>query len=84
MKDNRFTIDPDPPVAGEPATITYTGPGEEVTWQVDGQPPVKAKVPPPTIRIARVPSGEDLAVWDGRGGREGSKFWPIDETSSSK
>jgi hypothetical protein len=84
MSPGRFSIDPDPPVAGQPAKITYTGRATEVTWQVDGQPPVKVEVPPRTILIPSVPSGEDLVASDKTGGREGSEAWPIDETASDK
>lgn len=34
---NRFRIVPDPPVAGQPCTVTYIGPATEVEWQVDGK-----------------------------------------------
>ena len=64
----RFRIQPDPPVAGQPADVTYIGPAAEVEWQVDGQPPVR--VTPDAngrFRINPVPSGTDLMLSDNLG-----------------
>jgi hypothetical protein len=83
MKNGRFRIDPEPPVAGQPATITYTGSSCNVTWQVNGEPPVTVKIPPRVIEIPRVPGGKVIVVTDGMGGEQGEHEWPISEKSSS-
>jgi hypothetical protein len=75
----KFVIDPNPPVAGQPATITYTGNATEITYQVGGRPEVKCKVPPKEIPIDPVPSGEQIFVDDGTGPPDGEADWPIVE-----
>ena len=79
----RFKIEPDPPVAGQPARITYEGEQESVTWVVVGFGRETSKVPPNHIDIASVPAGDDLGVSDGSGGPEGSASWPIATSSAT-
>jgi hypothetical protein len=69
MRDgSRFKIDPNPPVAGQPLTITYIGPASEIEYQVDGQPAVKAKPDKNgKVHIAHMPSGQELALSDNLG-----------------
>jgi hypothetical protein len=81
MNDSAFTIEPNPPVAGQPATVTYTGDRNEVIWQVDGQPMMRIKVPPAKFPIDPVPSGIELCVSDGTGGKKGSLCVEIDNHS---
>jgi hypothetical protein len=75
----RFKIEPNPPIAGQPATVTYTGSEREVTWQVPGQRPTTRKVPPKTFEIDPVPHGDVLILSDDTDD-EGTEFFPIDET----
>ena len=79
MTAGRFKIDPDPPVAGQPATITYTGTERAIDWQVNGHPRITEEVPPRVIRIPSVPSGEVLVVSDNTGGEDGAQEFPIAE-----
>lgn len=76
----RFTIDPNPPVAGQPAKITYKGNEQEVTYQVAGRDPVTVKVPPKDISIDPVPSGRQIFVTDETGPPDGEADWPIANT----
>ncbi|MBK8974418.1 MAG: hypothetical protein IPM29_00685 [Planctomycetes bacterium] len=65
---SRFRIQPDPPVAGQPLTVTYVGPAREVEWQVDGgaahrvQPDANGR-----FRIDPVPTGDEIMFSDNLG-----------------
>jgi len=78
-KLGRFTIDPNPAIAGQPAKVTYTGTQGEVVWHVPGQKPRTVKVPPKTFEVDPVPHGDVLIVSD-KTNDEGTEFFPIDET----
>jgi len=83
-KGPRFTVDPDPPIAGQPATITYHGDEDHVAWGVIGGRVTKQKVPPRTVNINSVPSGERLGITDDSGGDDSSADWPIVEQNERK
>jgi hypothetical protein len=59
----RFTLEPNPPVAGSPVKVTYTGTSETVEWSVDGGSDHKQTVPPKTFNID-VPEGTTLFLTD--------------------
>ena len=78
IRFSRFTVEPNPPVAGQPATITYTGDAKEVIWTVWGNAPRKVRIPPNKFTIDPVPSGESLAISDDSGEGGGDDEWPVD------
>lgn len=59
---SRFKIEPNPPVAGERATVTYVGPAREVEWQVDGQDPVSVK-PNDNGKFVIDPVPDGIELW---------------------
>jgi hypothetical protein len=72
-----FKIIPDPPVAGQPVEIQYSGTDSQIAWQVDGGDLIKVNVPAnKKIRIDPLPSGLVLIVVGGVG--EGG-IWNIEE-----
>lgn len=73
-----FTLDPNPPVAGQPLVITYTGNSGSFEWKVDGGAVSKVSVPPRSQEISSVPAGATLWVDDGTGSGEGFGSYPID------
>jgi hypothetical protein len=75
----RFSIEPNPPIAGQPAKVTYTGSRTQVTWHVPGQSPKTVVVPPRTFEIDPVPRGDVLIVSD-ETDDDGTEFIPIAET----
>lgn len=79
MRGPKFKINPDPPIAGQPATITYDGAEKQVVWGVLGGRMNKSTVPPRDILIDPVPSGERLVITDDSGGEESGADWPIVE-----
>jgi len=65
---SRFRIQPDPPVAGKPAEVTYVGPATEVEWQADDGTPVRVKPGKDgRFTIPKVPSADSLMFTDHRG-----------------
>ncbi len=65
---SRFSIEPDPPVAGETATVTYVGPADSVEWQVDGEDGVSVDPDKDgNFVIDPVPSGGELVLSDQQG-----------------
>jgi hypothetical protein len=65
---SRFRIQPDPPVAGQPVEVTYSGPAKFVEYQVDGQPAVRVRPGADgKFRIDPVPSGDELMLSDNLG-----------------
>lgn len=65
---SRFRINPDPPVAGQAAVVTYLGPAAEVEWQVDDGDPVRVRPDANgTFQIDPVPSGRSLMMSDNLG-----------------
>jgi len=65
---SRFRIEPNPPISGKPAEITYVGPATEVEWQVDSGKPIKVKPGKDgKFTIPSVPSGDSLMLTDNRG-----------------
>jgi hypothetical protein len=73
-----FTLEPNPPVAGQPLVITYTGNSGSYEWKVDGGPVTKVTVPPRSHEIASVPAGGTLWVDDCSGSGDGFDSHPID------
>lgn len=65
---SRFRVQPDPPVAGQAAEVTYLGPARDVEWQVDDgtsvsvQPDANGR-----FQIDPVPSGRSLMLSDNLG-----------------
>lgn len=65
---SRFRIQPDPPVAGQPVEVTYSGPAKFVEYQVDGQPAVRVRPGADgKFRIDPMPSGDELMLSDNLG-----------------
>jgi hypothetical protein len=60
-----FTLQPNPPVAGQPLEVRYEGTKTEVEWWVDGGDVTKKTIPPRTFTIKQVPSGRFLILSDG-------------------
>ena len=67
-RGSRFKIDPNPPVAGKPATVTYIGSAKSVEYQADDGKPVRV-TPDENGKfvIDPVPSGDELALSDNLG-----------------
>jgi hypothetical protein len=80
MAGPHFTIQPNPPVAGQPATVTYTGDSNKVTWQTEGGTPKTVTIPPGIFPIDPVPRGDRLFVDDGTGPPDGAADWRIAQT----
>lgn len=65
---SRFRIDPDPPVAGQPAEVTYLGPAREVEWQVDDGSPQQVRPDANgKFQLDPVPHGRSLMLSDNLG-----------------
>ena len=79
-----FSLEPDPPVAGQSLVITYTGNSGSFEWKVDGGPVTKVTMPPRTHEIASVPAGGTLWVDDGSGSSEGFGSYPIDNPRAAQ
>jgi len=60
-----FRIEPDPPVAGQGAKITYTGPSKEIEIWVDGRLiATKRTDKGGKIPLDPVPAGHEMILWD--------------------
>ena len=65
---SRFKVQPDPPVAGQPVEVTYSGPAKFVEYQVDGQPAVRVRPDADgKFRIDPLPAGDELMFSDNLG-----------------
>jgi hypothetical protein len=65
---SRFRVQPDPPVAGQPADVTYLGPARDVEWQADDGTPVRVRPDANgRFQIDPVPSGRSLMLSDNLG-----------------
>jgi hypothetical protein len=72
-----FSMQPDPPVAGQPLIIRYKGTSPSFDYKVDSGPPVKVSVPPNFIEIT-CPGGSTIWVNDHSGTDGGLGSFPID------
>jgi len=72
-----FSLEPDPPVAGQPLVIKYKGSSESFDYKIDGGAAVKVTVPPNSHEIT-CPSGSTLWVNDHSGTDQGLGSFPID------
>lgn len=84
MTPGRFKIQPDPPIAGQPAQVTYEGSSRTIEYQVDDGPRVKVTIPPDTFPIDPVPGGDVLVLVDGTGDPAGGATVLIDHVTRSR
>ena len=68
MGGSRFRIEPNPPQAGKPVTVTYIGPALVVEYQVDDDEPVRVKPDENgKFTIDPLPPGDELMLTDNLG-----------------